>query len=89
MTEHEASYLGPEDRRRMVLTEHDLEAIKRVVRACPHGMTAKDVFRLRSFLDTWDRIQMNVGGMVIKVILALVLGIGALLAWISKGGGQG
>lgn len=88
VTDYEGHY-GPDDRRRMVLTEQDLEAIKRVACACPHGMTAEDIFKLRSFLKWWEDVKNTVGGYVLKGGLALIIAIGILLAWISKGGGQG
>ena len=83
MTEYEGHHRGS---REGVLTEDDLKRIKEVACACPHGLTAEDVFRIRGVLDTWDRIQMSVGGVVIKVILALVVAIGVLVAWITNGG---
>ena len=89
MTEQDASYPGPDDRRRMVLTEHDLEAIRRVACACPYGMTAEDVFKLRSFLGWWEGVKSSVGGYVLKGFLALVVAIGILVAWITQGGARG
>lgn len=88
VTDYEGHY-GPDGRRRMVLTDHDIEAIRKVACSCPHGMTAEDVFKLRSFLSWWDDIKSTVGGYVLKGGIALIIAIGVLLAWISKGGGQG
>lgn len=70
----------------MALTKADLDAIKRVACACPHGMTAEDVFKLRSFLEWWEGTKSNVGGYVVKTILGLVVAIGILVAWITNGG---
>jgi hypothetical protein len=76
------------ERRKMNLTPADLDAIKQVACACPHGMTAQDVFRLRNFLDWWDRVQMGVGSVVLKVIITLVVAIGILTAWVLNAGGR-
>lgn len=80
---------GVPERRSGVLTPQDLEAIKSVACACPHGMTAEDVFKLRGFLDCWERAKSTVGGYVIKIFLALVAAIGILVAWITSGGAKG
>jgi hypothetical protein len=88
MSEYEESRPGAEDRRKMVLTKADLEEIRRVTGCCPNGMTPEDAFKLRDFLSTWDRARSAVGGYVIKVILALVIAIAVLVAWVTNGGGK-
>lgn len=90
MTEHETHYQhGQEERRRGVLTDEDLKKIKEVACACPHGMTAEDIFKLRGFLEWWENLKSTVGGLVIKVIIGLVVAIGILVAWITQGGAKG
>lgn len=85
MTEYEGQHDGEQ---RMVLTKTDLDAIKRVACACPHGMTAEDVFKLRSFLEWWEGTKSAVGGYVVKTIIALIVAIGVLVAWITNGGAK-
>lgn len=70
----------------MALTQADLDAIKNVASCCPHGMTAEDVFKLRSFLEWWEGLKSTVGGYVVKTIIALIVAIGVLVAWITNGG---
>ena len=67
------------------LTPADIEEIKSIACRCPHGMTAEDVFKLREFLAWWDETKSTVGGWVIKIILALVVAVGVLVAWITQG----
>ena len=83
VTEHESQH-GHDQR--MVLTQSDLDAIKKVACGCPHGMTAEDVFRLRGFLEWWEGIKSTVGDYVIKTILVLIVTIGVLVAWVTNGG---
>lgn len=85
MTEYEGQHDGEQ---RMALTKADLDAIKRVACGCPHGMTAEDVFKLRSFLEWWEGTKSAVGGYVVKTILALIVAIGVLVAWITNGGAK-
>ena len=67
------------------LTPADIEEIKNIACRCPHGMTAQDVFKLREFLEWWDETKSQVGGWVIKIIIALVVAVGVLVAWITQG----
>ena len=66
------------------LTDADIEEIKGIACTCPHGMTAKDVFRLREFLDCWEKAKSSVGGYVIKIFIILIICIGVLVAWITN-----
>jgi hypothetical protein len=75
----------PERRRARALTPEDIEEIKTIARTCPHGMTAQDVFKLREFLEWWDETKGQVGGWVIKIMLALIVAVGVLVAWITQG----
>lgn len=86
MTEYDGRHAGSHDG---VLTDVDLKRIKDVACACPHGMTAEDVFKLRGFLEWWENLKSSVGGYVIKGFLALIVAIGILLAWITQGGSRG
>ena len=73
-----------DERRKRSLTEADIEKIKGIACVCPNGMTQNDVFRLREMLDTWDRARIAVGGYVLKTVIALVLCIGVMVAWITN-----
>ena len=73
-----------EEHRQMSLTEADIDAIRGVSCQCPHGMTSKDIFRLREFLDYWDRTKSAVGGYVIKTFIILTVCIGVMVAWITN-----
>lgn len=88
MADNEVSTPNYNERRKMVLTKEDLEAIKRVTCACPHGMSAEDVYRLRDLLETYDNVKSTVGGYVIKAIAGLVVAIGILVAWITQAGNK-
>lgn len=66
------------------LTDADIEEIKGIACRCPHSMTAKDVFRLREFLDCWEKAKSSVGGYVIKIFIILIICIGVLVAWITN-----
>ena len=83
MTEHEEhrGIRGP-----MVLTQADLDEIKRVTSGCPHGMTAQDIFKLREFLNWWEQFKSTVGGYVIKGFIILLVAIGILVAWVLNAG---
>ena len=66
------------------LTPADIDDIKNIARTCPHEMTAQDVFRLREFLDCWEKAKSAVGGYVIKTFIVLVIAIGVLVTWITN-----
>ena len=89
VAEHNAQLAGSGGRRKRVLTDDDLEAIQRIACSCPHGMTAEDVYKLRSFLSWWGDVKSAVGGYVLKGFLALIIAIGILVAWITNGGAKG
>ncbi len=84
MNEHNNGH----ERRAGVLTQTDIDKIKEATCGCPHGMTAEDAFKLRDFLECWNRAKSAVGGYVIKFILVLIAAIGILVAWITNGGGK-
>lgn len=73
-----------EERSKRSLTDADLEEIKGIACQCPHGMSAHDVFRLREFLDWWDRTRSTVGGYVIKTFIVLIVAIGVMVTWITN-----
>lgn len=75
-----------EELRERSLTPADIEDIKSISRLCPHGMTAQDVFRLREFLDCWEKAKSSVGGYVIKTFIILIIAIGVLVTWITNVG---
>ena len=72
------------ERRRKVLTDADIEAIKGIACQCPHGMTQEDVYELRAFLRWWKELKETVGGVVIKAIIWLIVGLAAVVALVTK-----
>ena len=61
-----------------------IEAIKGIACQCPHGMTQEDVYELRAFLRWWKELKETVGGVVIKAIIWLIVGLAAVVALVTK-----
>ena len=72
------------EKRARALTPADMEDLKELTCKCPYGMSQHDVFRLRDFLDFWEKAKSSVGGYVIKVFIVLVIAIGVLVTWITN-----
>lgn len=72
------------ERRRNVLTDADIEAIKGIACQCPHGMTQEDVYELRALLRWWKELKETVGGVIIKAIIWLIVGLAAVIALVTK-----
>ena len=47
-------------------------------------MTQEDVYELRAFLRWWKELKETVGGVVIKAIIWLIVGLAAVVALVTK-----
>jgi len=72
------------EKRARSLTPADMDDLKELTCNCPYGMSQHDVFRLRDFLDFWEKTKSAVGGYVIKAFIMLVIAIGVLVTWITN-----